>query len=104
MGRYLDELRDLQARAIALAASSGVSQRVLADNVGVSAPWISQIVRSQPVDIDSRRLREEWSDSQEWPGDSLRELTGTAADQARAAHFKAYVWERESAAAEVGDL
>ena len=93
--RHLSELRDLQARAIALAASRGVPQRVLAEIVGVTAPRISQIVRGQPVDIDRQKLHDEWLNWQEWPGDRLGELSGTADDLARAAGFRAYVYERE---------
>jgi hypothetical protein len=103
VGRYLDELRDLQARAIALAASSGVPQRVLADIAGVSAPRISQIVRSQPVDIDARRLHDEWFSSKEWPAERFRELSGAAEDQARGASFRAYVAAREQPASGGGD-
>jgi hypothetical protein len=93
--RHLSELRDLQARAIALAASRGVPQRVLAEIVGVTAPRISQIVQGQPVDIDRQKLHEQWFNWQEWPADRLRELSGTADDLARAAGFRAYVHDRE---------
>ena len=92
--RHLSELRDLQARSIALAASRGVPQRVLAEIVGVTAPRISQIVQGQPVDIDRQRLHDEWFNWQEWPGDRSRALSGTPHDRARAAAFTAYVEQR----------
>lgn len=93
--RHLSELRDLQARAVALAASRGVPQRVLAEIVGVTAPRISQIVQGQPVDVDRQKLHEQWRAWQEWPGDRLGELSDTADDLARAAGFRAYVYERQ---------
>lgn len=95
LDRHLGELRDLQARAIALAASRGVPQRVLAEIVGVTPPRISQIVQGQPVDIDRDKLREQWFAWQEWPTDRLRELSGTPDDLARAAGFSAYVHDRQ---------
>ena len=98
VNRHVDELRDLQARAVALAADSGVPQRVLAKIVGVSAPRISQIVRSQPVDIDRRQLHEDWTHHQQWPGDRLDLLTGTPDDLQRAAQFQTYASERDQPA------
>ena len=92
--RHLSELRDLQARAIELAASRGVPQRVLAEIVGVTAPRISQIVQGQPVDIDRDKLHERWLAWQERAADQVRALSGTADDLARAAGFQAYVHER----------
>lgn len=94
--RHLSELRDLQARAIALAASRGVPQRAMAGIVGVSAPRISQIAQSQPVDIGRKRLRDEWFKWQGWPDDRLRVLSGTPEDRPRAATFRAYVEQRGS--------
>lgn len=93
--RHLSELRDLQARAIALAASRGVPQRVLAEIVGVTAPRISQIVQGQPVDIDRDQLHERWLAWQERAADQDHALSGTADDLARAAAFQAYVHERQ---------
>ncbi|MGS0688758.1 hypothetical protein ACVBEQ_27005 [Nakamurella sp. GG22] len=94
--RHLSELRDLQARAIALAASRGVPQRVLAEIVGVTPPRISQIVQGQPVDIDREQLHERWLAWQDRAADQVRALSGgTADDLARVAGFQAYVHERQ---------
>ena len=93
--RHLSELRDLQAQAIALAASRGVPQRVLAEIVGVTAPRISQIVQGQPVDIDRDKLRDQWLAWQERAADQVRALSGPAVNLARAAGFEAYVHERQ---------
>ena len=93
--RHLSELRDLQTRAVALAASRGVPQRVLAEIVGVTAPRISQIVQGQPVDIDRQKLHDEWLNWQERTADEVRALSGTADDLARATGFRAYVYQRE---------
>ena len=92
--RHLSELRDLQARAIALAASRGVPQRVLAEIVGVTPPRISQIVQGQPVDIDRDKLHEGWLAWREHAADQDHALSGTADELARAAGFQAYVHER----------
>ena len=94
--RDLTALRDLQARAIALAASRGVAQRVLAEIAGVSGPRISQIVGGQPVDIDRATLQDEWSTWQGPSGDRVRAGPGTLEDQARAAAFTAYVEQRRA--------
>ena len=70
--RHLSELRDLQARAIALAASRGVPQRVLAEIVGVTAPRISQIVQGNRSTSTATSCT-----TSGWPGRTVRPIKST---------------------------